>query len=290
MLALPVHTTWLGYCFETENQEHTHLIMQTEELISKMELIQILTPYLEVPCEIEVKSHPNIQTIVGYHCGLGDKPRCGDTLVMLQPDGFDPDDWIRRRIMHAPRNINGHKMRNKFLLETENRTLVDEGFIRLENLSNVIKNKEAYSNEQEDDREELPIVLRNPWGPDWPIDTDNKKCHYWVWSSRPNRGKTTFGQELVHSYRGVLKTGGWEYWSIRKDNVMVVLDEFNGGLRYDQLNSLCDGSFDFKVIYKGMIKLDNKPLVIVFSNKSIREVFPNMYELVESRFNEVNVD
>lgn len=145
---------------------------------------------------------------------------------------------------------------------------------------------------KEDPREDLPDMLPNPWGLLMRVDTDKKCCHYWVWSHSPNRGKTTgFGAPLHEKYRSHYKTTDFTYWTIKESDELIILDEFRkGSMKAQQLNSICDGNFEFRIFMKGLITLKSKPLVVVISNFNIEEVFPFMYETVKARFIELNVD
>lgn len=142
-----------------------------------------------------------------------------------------------------------------------------------------------------DTRADLPRNVPNSWNLLLPVDTSIKKCHYWFWSSNPNRGKTTFGTYLLRMYKSIIKSTDFSYWNIESDTRIIILDEFyKGGLKAQQLNSICDGSFEFRIFHGGLRRLEKKALVIVLSNFSIEQVFPYMHDIVKTRFNEFNVD
>lgn len=143
-----------------------------------------------------------------------------------------------------------------------------------------------------DTRDDLPDYVPNTWGKLLPVDLDNKKCHYWVWSSVPNRGKTTFALKLLEMFKGILKSTDFSYWNIRPDTELIIFDEFNrGSIKAQQLNSLCDGTYEFRVFQGGLVKLNiGKPLIIVLSNFNIETVFPYMHTIVSTRFTELCVD
>lgn len=244
MISIPYEFEWLAYCYEEEAMKHTHVVLQTVDKISKLDLIRELSQYLEIPCQIDVSIHKNIETILGYHIGMGDKRRCND-LVIIKPE-IEVDDYIRKKIMHKPRGIIQNAARNFYLLNTDTKTLIDNGDIPLEKLILINNCKDLYGKLKVDERDELEDPIGNPWGLAMPNDRDNKKCHFWIWSRESNRGKSTFAKELVSKFRGILKTGGFEWWNIRKDCDFICLDEYTGGLKYNQLNSLCDGSYEDK--------------------------------------------
>lgn len=143
-----------------------------------------------------------------------------------------------------------------------------------------------------DERDDLPADLPNPWGIRMPVDTDNKQCHYWVYSKQPNKGKTTGFLEPIHSkHKAYWKDQTEPYWNIPKDTEIIIFDEFQTGqMKASEMNMICDGKKEFRIFMGGERRLDCKPLVIVCSNYSIKEVWPNMYTLVSARFNEINVD
>lgn len=294
MLDIPFKCDWLGYCYEKEAVEHTHLVLRVIEPISKVNIIRELKLHLEIPCELDVEVHYNIETALGYHIGMGNKPRCTlhGGITMIFPEMLDIDDYIKKKVMHKPTGINQHRERNQILLSTPTNILVDTGMIPLEKIIAIDNAKAAYEWNQPDERAELPDPIPNPWGLYLSNDRDNKQCHYWIWSRESNRGKSTVARQLVREYRGILKAGKYNWWAIRKDCDFVVLDEYkedpkrpNNILSDTDLNALCDGSYEFDFKNKMIYKLSNQPLVIVLSNKPIHEVYPGNINVV-ARFNE----
>lgn len=143
-----------------------------------------------------------------------------------------------------------------------------------------------------DQRDELPGELPNPWNKRMPVDLDNKKCHYWVYSHEPDRGKTTaFLEPIYENYKACWKDQTEPYWTIAKDTEIIIFDEIERGhLKHSALNMICNGKKEYRLFQGGNIKLPRKPLVIICSNFSIKEVFPYAYKLVEIRFIEICVD
>lgn len=148
----------------------------------------------------------------------------------------------------------------------------------------------TYLEDAKIDKPDLPTWLPNPWGKILPSFPNRKKRHYWIYSRQPNKGKTYhFARPLLEEYRGVVATGDFSSWSVDKNTQLLVLDEYNTArLRYDQLNAMCDGQFNFKVLYRGVI-IPKKYLVIVLSNQPLSELYPFMNELLYSRFNEIEL-
>lgn len=158
------------------------------------------------------------------------------------------------------------------------------GYIRLkEDLNEFLRDSEGK-------RDDLPTFLPNPWGRVLPSRRLSKKRHYWIYSRQPNRGKTTcFAIPLETTYRAVIENGDLTYWSIEEDTECIILDDYNGArLKYYELNQLCDGTYKFRMFMKGKKKL-NKPLIIVLSNQSLRDLYPNMNNLLYERFNEIEI-
>lgn len=143
-----------------------------------------------------------------------------------------------------------------------------------------------------DERDDLPDNIPNTWNLLLPVDLDIKKCHYWIWSSQPNRGKTTFAVNLLRKFKGIIQQGDFTYWNIKRDTELIILDEFTrGSVKGQTLNSICDGTYGFRAFMQGKIVLNiGKPLVIVLSNSNIEYVYPYMKDLIHARFTEINID
>lgn len=138
---------------------------------------------------------------------------------------------------------------------------------------------------------DLPTYLPNPWGKLLRTNINDKKRHFWIYSTRPNLGKTfRFILPLKREYNSLLKTDNEPYWPATGGEKLVLLDEYNTALfKYSQLNSFCDGTYGYRVFQGGVIHL-HSPIVIVCSNHSIIDLYPNMYELLYARFNEIKLD
>lgn len=131
--------------------------------------------------------------------------------------------------------------------------------------------------------------LPNTWGLEMPVE-NKKKRHYWIWSTAPSRGKTAFTNFLK-------KTGfAQEIELVDKCSEMddrrkiLVIDEYNNAkLTISEINKICDGTKTFDVKYGKPISIRDA-LVIVTSNGSISDLYPNKAVLLQARFNEINVD
>nr|WAE42836.1 MAG: replication associated protein [Cressdnaviricota sp.] len=119
-----------------------------------------------------------------------------------------------------------------------------------------------------------------------------KKRHLWIWSKETNRGKSTFCDELIAEGRAarLANTELYQSKNLPRGKQFYILDPFNGGVyTYYHLESICDGSFSFPVKSNSPIEL-GKFILIICCNVPIRERFPNMFAVLEARFNEFCVD
>lgn len=122
----------------------------------------------------------------------------------------------------------------------------------------------------------LPDQLDTPWGFPLELSSNEKQRHYWIYSTEPNMGKTTFGLKLQRDYRGVFATGDTNYWGVTRRTPFILLDEYNTK-KYDSatLNQLCDGTFNFRVFQVGPVQLD-RYTVLVLSNVPYSRLYPDL--------------
>lgn len=142
-----------------------------------------------------------------------------------------------------------------------------------------------------DNREDFPAIIENPWMDPFKVNTDLKKCHLWVYSRQPNLGKTTWLEGMHQNFN-------CGYWNLSEEfqpqilstTQAVLLDEYRGQLTISKLNQLCDGTIFIKAKGKNAWRLEQKPIVIVCSNKSIQECYHQSdVSFVEARFQEFEV-
>lgn len=138
---------------------------------------------------------------------------------------------------------------------------------------------------------QLPPFLPNPWGRCLPSKKSAKKRHFWIYSTRPNLGKSfLFAKPLCDEYGAVVQAGDFSYWAVSRGTNCIILDEYNTALlKYSALNSMCDGTYAFRVFHGGVLRLDS-PLIIVLSNQSISTLYPFMQDLLYARFIEIKLD
>lgn len=136
----------------------------------------------------------------------------------------------------------------------------------------------------------LPPWLPNPWGLLLPSRVKAKRRHYWLYSRLPNLGKTTlFAEPLSREYRCYIKAGNFTYWSLAGNEQAVILDDYNvAGLKWNELNQLCDGTYEFRIFMGGLLRLDH-PLIIILSNLSIVDIYPHMNQFLYERFKEIEL-
>lgn len=137
----------------------------------------------------------------------------------------------------------------------------------------------------------LPPFLPNPWSLVLPSNRRAKRRHYWLWSSRPNVGKSFyFAKPLESEFGACIVSGDFSYWPIHAGLKCLILDEYNTALlKYSTINSMCDGTFGYRVFHGGVVKLD-QPLIIILSNQPISILYPHMNELLYARFIEKKLD
>ena len=149
--------------------------------------------------------------------------------------------------------------------------------------------------EIKDDREDLPTSLETPWNFKLIFDLDNKQCHYWIYSKKSNFGKTTYAQELCKNYKTQIWNTEEKYQPhITRETEIIVFDEYSHRtcIFISLLNMLMDGSA--YITGKGLNawQLNNKPLVIIFSNFTPLEIYtksPNLANLM-SRIKVINLE
>lgn len=139
--------------------------------------------------------------------------------------------------------------------------------------------------------QELPEFLSNPWGKIISSRIISKRRHYWIFSRQPNVGKSyLFAKPLAETYGAVIQSGDFSYWNVAIGVNCIILDEFNTPLlKYSSINSMCDGTFGYRVFQGGVVRLDS-PLIIILSNQSISELYPHMNALLYARFNEIEIN
>lgn len=206
----------------------------------------------------------------------------------------DWDKWVKETNAHAAHK--GTEKNLKFLAQLQEvgpKKMVELGQLSVMNFQKAMANFDAFKKAGfEDSRGPLPSSIPNPWEADFRVDMDLKKCHLWIFSRKPNLGKTTWATALLCGIRAE----AWNYQEkfqpqFRCSTEMVILDEYRGQLKVTELNQLCDGMYYFTAKNALSWKLDNKPMVVVLSNRSIADLYKKEedQELIEARFIEKEI-
>jgi Geminivirus Rep catalytic domain. len=133
--------------------------------------------------------------------------------------------------------------------------------------------------------------IPNTFGVLMPVRTD-KQRHYWLYSTLPNRGKTTWLLDLTSRYRCSWYTVQENFQDIKRDTQFILIDEYSvAHLRVTQLNAMCDGTYQYPT--KGGSPITCPGVIIVLAgNKPMEEVYtdPKNHPLIKARFNVINLD
>lgn len=158
--------------------------------------------------------------------------------------------------------------------------------------SRLKANIESYQMDIQGETPEVPALLPNNWGCLLPFNKANKRRHYWIYSTTPNKGKTTWAHSLVEKYQATFVGGDRGFFDVDKSKKILIFDEFTTArITYTQMNQMCDGTYKFAYFRQGNVLLkDKQPLLIVLANKPIAEVYRNHVDTVYARFIEVNLD
>lgn len=150
---------------------------------------------------------------------------------------------------------------------------------------------DCFFKDQADTRTTLPTWLPNPWGKLLSTKKACKKRHYWIYSDKPNLGKSfLFAKPIVREFRAAIRTGGEPYWNLRGDEQLIFIDEYNHAtFRFWELNAMADGTFQFRLFQRGVIQLED-PLIVILSNLSISTLYPFMNNLLYERYLEIKLD
>lgn len=217
-------------------------------------------------------------------------------LIKTSPDVITNFDF--QGTLHAMKyhRKNPAKKNVEFLEKIETKGLyqmVQDGDIHVGSLKKIKQGYELYKSlAPVEPKPDMDSRIETPWQMFMDIDNEVKQCHYWFYSECPSLGKTTFANELVKKFR-VVKYNYSElpkFNNIPQDTEMIVLDEFRGQIKISEMNLMCDGNLFFGKKGADSWLLDQKPIVLVLSNKKPQEVYKNSdISLIEARFNIFNI-
>lgn len=243
--------------------------------------------------------NPNYFDIRGKHGNYQGAKNWGDVVRYVCKDGVYESNIPQEEIDQLINGLTDKQIKNKRLLkkalEDGPEKLLEDGDYAIHQFEFVIRGLNAYKKlKVRDEREDLPERLDNDWNLNLKVDTDLKRCHFWIWSHAPNRGKTTFLLSIARRYRAEF----WNYGEVFQDRVTkrtecILFDELRGSrLKVTTLNQICDGTFGYPQKGASCISLETgKPLVVVCSNVSIREAYKEeFWDILEARFQDFNLD
>lgn len=137
----------------------------------------------------------------------------------------------------------------------------------------------------------LAPFLANPWGFLISTVSTQKRRNWWIYSTVPNRGKTTWAKAMVKEFGAYIKSSDFAYWNITGRESLLILDDYNtAGLKFNTLNQLCDNTYEARVFQGGIKRMDQLRCVIVLSNVPIIQLYPYMHSTLEARFIEKCID
>lgn len=187
------------------------------------------------------------------------------------------------------------KLTNQEILDCDDLTkLVDEEKLSLFALPGAIKAKQLYNMLKPIDLPALPDFLPSIWDslelPLYP--KDEKRRHYWLWSSSPNKGKTTFLKKLSNTFCCSYYSCTEKYQDLDINTQFLLFDEYGKGnsTTSTALNQMCDGTYKFPAKGKSQMMLKD-PYLIVCSNLPINEVYLNsiFQDTKHARFIEIDL-
>lgn len=177
---------------------------------------------------------------------------------------------------------------NKRLLEEDLATLCLEGEFPLEKYLKLKTCKEAILKDLSPSLPRCLGFIPNTLEKVLPIK-EGKRRHFWIWSSRPDTGKTTFLKSVASSYPSHWYAYKEVFQSVHPGTQFVLLDEYSiAHLSATQLNQMCDGTWVYPFKGGSPVQLV-EPLVLICSNKPPEEVYPNCFPLINARFEAIEL-
>lgn len=234
-------------------------------------------------------SNPNYLDIGGFH---GNYQSCRSEKNVVKYctkaenfiSNFDVSERVDKR--KSKKSLIGEKLIQPNLNLVE---LVKEYPELIYDYTKIKNNLKIFNQDAAPRRCKLPDFLPNPFGKILSTNLAGKRRHYWIWSSQPNKGKTTAAKTWHKSFNVHLQSGDFTYWTFNGDEEGLIIDEYNSAkLGWSSLNAICDGTFSYR-IFQGGLRGNLNFLVIIFSNKPIVELYPNMNLFLYERFNEIEL-
>lgn len=233
--------------------------------------------------------HPNVQKVKDSE----------DWRAYIAKEGIPEISGIFRHLKKKKGAQKKPRLTNKELLEADLVKLVDEDKISLFSLQGILNGRKLYEEMQKPKKKQLPEFLPVNWLESstgiaammYLKDKKEKQRHYWIYSDRPNKGKTTYLQLLREEFATSDYSAQEKYQTVNKESDLLLFDEFGKGnsVTYTVMNQICDGTYKYPIKGKPAVIME-KPYVIVASNFSISEVYPNSFGRIEARFNELSLN
>lgn len=287
--------TTLFHCHEIGEggQEHTHMGIVAKEKQTKEWFVKELQKEIlpNHACNIRIDVHPRWETMLGYHCGLGDKPACGDSLTVIKPEGFDVSKYIRARVMHKCTGINGHKTRNDVIMTKSVPDLVADGDINIEKAINIQRNKEEIE-QQIHYAKKVELTdgqpIANSLGRQLAFEPIAKLRHFFLRGS-PNTGKSTTLNLMESLYRtGRPGEKGW--WHVAPGMQLLLLDGVKPGMfDWHTIERICDGTYYFNRKGRSEVRPTNPFVVVIGSNHSHTDLWPEDDQYFQVRFQVIDL-
>lgn len=248
------------------------------------------SPHLHALVQLKQRkdiTNPRFFDLDGYHPKIEVAKDIEGSITYIKKDG----NVIEEGIPSIP-SKKKQKLSNKDLLEGDLKYYVDNDLLSLTQLPGILKARQAYAMISANDNPTCIQEIPNHWDNlSMPLyDHTVKQKHYWLWSSEPNKGKTTFQRTLRSLYRCSDYSCEEKFQQVKKDSQFLLFDEFAKGnlVTITKLNEMCDGTYQFPVKGQPAVTLVD-PIVIVCSNFSISGCYNNSNGRLEARFNEINL-
>lgn len=239
--------------------------------------------YMKLKKAVHVRNHNYYDLPGPYH---GKYEGCRSVRKVIQYCTKE-EDYVANFDVTANQKTNLRKRLFQELVDGDKTVIeaVDEDPTLLKGYRGLCADYEKFKQDKRVRREPIPTKIENPWGFDIEL-FGLKNDNIWFFSRVPDKGKTTgFALPFVKKYEAELITGCPFYWNVLKETGALVIDEYNKCF-FDMamLNQVCDGTYLYRVIYQGSIRLE-KPLIIILSNKHPEELYkPSEMPFINARF------
>jgi len=166
---------------------------------------------------------------------------------------------------------------------------VEQDFARIADLQRISLGLKLYKTlAVRDHLQTCSVAIPNSWNIKMPLHPAGvKQRHYWVWSTGPNFGKTSWLKWLSDTFRCSWYNTSESFQSdIREDTQFLLFDEYSGGktVKSTALNQMCDGTYIFPFKGGAGVRLQN-PTLIITGNRNPEVLYPQAWPFIQARFN-----